>query len=70
MNMYSLTPSNPLNFEDTNISLDRAHGGLPEHVDMTVKLPEYGMADQIRVDCQTGDVLGGTTHVGGDEIHW
>ena len=42
------------------------------HADLTRILPElgeYGGSDQVRVD-PYGNVMGGTTHIGQQEIDW
>ncbi len=52
-----------------NFQLDRAHGGKPEHVDLTRILSEMGGADTVQVD-YNGNVLGGTTNVGGQKLPW
>lgn len=40
---------------DQRVSADRAHGDLPDHVDMVVRIPEVG-AHKIRVD-RDGEIL-------------
>lgn len=52
-----------------NIRGDRAHDGKPEHIDMTVKLPEIAGADKVAVDFE-GNVIGGSTQVGKTKGTW
>jgi len=52
-----------------NVNIDKAHGGLPQHVDLVQPFPGVSGADQVRVSFD-GDILGGTTHVKKKKMHW
>lgn len=41
---------------DLRVNLDRAHAGLPDHLDVTMPLPDVRMAHKIRVD-KSGRVI-------------
>lgn len=53
---------------DFNFQVDRAHGGKPKHVDLTVRIPGLG-AEKVEVDFN-GNVIGGSTQVGSKKIDW
>ena len=36
--------------QDVNVHFDQAHGGYPQHVDLTVPFEDLRMAEKLRVD--------------------
>jgi len=60
---------NPFDNSGSTFRPDKGHGDLPDHFDLTQKLPHIGGADQVRAD-KNGNVINGTTHIGPIKLPW